>query len=70
MKKLKSELHYNKCVKMIVNIVKIQRWWKSIPGCRKCDSKRLAYNNICVYCYHDKYADICSACIKGEKHYF
>ncbi len=57
-------------VKMIDNIIKIQRWWKDLPGCRKCDSKRLAYNYICVYCYHDKYADICEACIKGEKHCF
>jgi hypothetical protein len=43
-------------------IIKIQRWYRNLPGCRKCGSKRLAWNYICVECYHDRHRDECIAC--------
>ena len=49
-------------------IQKIQKWYRTIPGCRKCGCKRLAWKYICVYCYHDRHSDTCEACINGFPH--
>ena len=49
-------------------IIKIQRWYKALPGCVNCGSKHLAFKTICVYCYHDKYSDDCIACKEGLIH--
>lgn len=51
-------------------IIKIQKWYRKLPGCRKCSSKRLHFKGlkICVYCYHDKYSEDCIACKEGIVH--
>lgn len=51
-------------------IIKIQKWYRKLPGCRKCGSKRLAWKalKICVYCYHDKYSEDCLACKENIIH--
>jgi hypothetical protein len=57
-------------------IIKIQKWYRKLPGCRKCASKRLPLNalnalkplKLCVYCYHDKYSEDCVACKQGLIH--
>ena len=49
-------------------IIKIQKWYRNLPGCRKCGSKRLAWKYICVYCYHDKYSEDCISCKNGLIH--
>lgn len=56
-------------------IIKIQKWYRKLPGCRKCPSKRLPLNasnalKICVYCYHDKYSEDCIACKQGLIHLY
>ena len=51
-------------------IIKIQRWYKGLPGCKKCKSKRLAFKSICVYCYHDKYSENCIGCKEGLLHIY
>lgn len=49
-------------------ITKIQKWYRNLPGCVKCGSKRLAWKYICVYCYHDKHTETCIACKDGLIH--
>jgi hypothetical protein len=49
---------------------KIQTWYRQLPGCRKCGSKRLAWKYICVYCYHDRHINDCLSCVNEDKHCF
>ena len=51
-------------------IIKIQKWYRGLPGCRKCGSKRLAWKYICVYCYHGRHSENCIACEEGTLHNF
>ena len=53
---------------MDLHIIKIQKWFRRLPGCRKCGSKRLAWKYVCVYCYHAKHSEHCIACKQGEIH--
>jgi len=47
-------------------VIKIQKWYRKLPSCRKCSSKMLKY--ICLYCYHDKHQEDCIACKEGLTH--
>ena len=40
------------------NIIKIQKWSRSLPSCRKCESKALAWRYICHQCYKDRHFKI------------
>jgi len=40
---------------MTNSIIIIQRWWRSLPGCRKCGSKNLAWRYTCHQCYYEKH---------------
>ena len=64
-KKIESQVIYKK---MESHIIRIQKWYRQLPECRKCNSKRLAFPGLCVYCYHDKYSDTCLACKDGTAH--
>jgi len=52
------------------SVIKIQTWYRQLSGCRKCGSKRLAWEYICVYCYHDRHIDDCLPCVNEDKHCF
>lgn len=49
----------------------IQKWWKKLPFCKKCNGRTLlVFPDLCDQCYHYKYADMCEACEYGKDHYW
>ena len=55
---------------METQIIKIQKWWRTLPRCSRCGD--ISNDKLCSSCKFDKYhdSDCCEVCRNDGIHYW